>query len=134
MAPRELTFFCDTCKQPVADGDGYIHASHTKILAHQKAMADFAATSEHTGADLAAFLDLPGRAGWQVHHPACDPEKHADYCIYVEQINTWRGLMSMTAHLMGKTWLGSTDWAALLRETASGEGPRILPGDHTRRR
>ncbi len=120
-----LEWRCDHCDQVVHDGAGYIHIDYAAIHATEEARRIWerdrprgAATTVATSIVTVRFGDLaayPPAVPWQVHHTRCDPHPDAgDYWFSVERCRTWPQLVEWTAHLMGKAWIGRTDWRAVL--------------------
>lgn len=119
--PEQLLIVCDACRQPIGDGDGYLHVDHARIVDHRTSRPGVA-----TALSVPALLALPDVARWQAHHHACYPNSESvDYDVPVDQVRTWPLLASATARLMSKTWLASTDWGVLLEDAASGRGRRV---------
>ncbi|MBO4273110.1 hypothetical protein [Microbispora triticiradicis] len=121
-----LVVFCDACRKPIADGDGYLHVDHRKIAEYREHQAASRDAVEVVGVSLAEFLAAPDPARWQAHHTVCAPDDGgASYDVPVAQVRTWPRLASTTARLMGKTWLQHTDWDAVLEGAASAGGRRV---------
>jgi hypothetical protein len=121
-----LVVFCDACRKPISDGDGYLHVDHRQIAEYAAHQAATRHANEVIGVSLAEFLAAPDPARWQAHHTACAPKTDSvDYDIPVAQVRTWPRLISTTARLMGKTWLQHTDWDAVLEGAASAGGRRV---------
>jgi hypothetical protein len=127
----ELDFICDTCGRPVENGDGALYVRLAAIREFPKAHAEWKATRPKDGlVDLPSLLMMPSPIPWHIHHNACAPADEDVYDICVEQVRTWRQLVSWTAHLMSKNWLASTTWGALIGEAAEGRSGRIA--EHAR--
>jgi hypothetical protein len=113
----ELVWICETCSEPIANGAGWVHIDYRDI---NRAEKDLPPESTGFRVDLGAWMDWKP-AHWQVHHKACDPDMDApDYVIDVDRARTHAKLLNWTAHLMGKTWLGNTDWQKLIQRQAAG--------------
>jgi hypothetical protein len=110
-----LTWLCQSCQEPVADGAGYLHVNHTEVHHVQREHADF--DKRHPGVvNMGELLALPDLAEWMVHHATCDPRPESnDYWIGIERIRTHAAVINWTSHLMGKNWLTYTNWINLLR-------------------
>jgi hypothetical protein len=111
----DLVWICETCSKPIDNGTGWVHIDYRDINRAEKDLPP-----EPTGfrVDLGAWMDWKP-AHWQVHHKACDPDMDApDYVIDVDRARTHAKLLGWTAHLMGKTWLDSTDWQELIERQA----------------
>lgn len=123
---QRLTWTCNGCGKPVADGAGYIHVNESRVAEVKrktKEVTDRVRTKSKcvglevwSGGDL---LDLPNREPWRVHHSDCDPEPDSiDYHFDIRRARTHAHLLSWTAHLMRKDWIGSTDWADFIDRMA----------------
>ncbi len=123
-----LTWTCEKCGRPIADGAGYLTLNEAdaarfpeKLVAWQaQAIANnpplLGVHGVIGGADL---LDYPDPVHWEVLHAACDPNPdRGDYWIAVERIRTAASVLRWTAHLWDKDWLMHTDWDALLQRAA----------------
>lgn len=119
----EITAFCESCRQEIAAGCGFIGVRHSEIVrARQAGHGDGS-----TGALVEDFLNGPGEAVWHTFHFACDNGADRDYYqIGSERIATWPAVAWWTSHLMEKTWLAVTDWDTVLRELSDGGGRRRL--------
>lgn len=131
----DITVVCSLCGKPILPGAGWLLVSHSDINRTATAWSEFEERKRaESGIDglvaLDELMDLPGRAAWQAFHRTCDPDLDShDYYIDVERFTTWADVVSWTAHLMGKTWLQHTNWAALLRGLAHGE-PGLIRISH----
>ncbi|WP_030886411.1 hypothetical protein [Streptomyces sp. NRRL F-5053] len=130
---HDLLAYCDTCKAPVADGDGALWADMADVdrTATNTQAWEMLETKQEAGAlsfSAGSLMSYPEPARWQVHHSACNPSPDARaYAVEVHRCRSWADLVWWTAHLMGKTWLQHTDWEDLLQETAEAAGTRITP-------
>ncbi|MFF3242907.1 hypothetical protein ACFYWY_04025 [Streptomyces sp. NPDC002870] len=135
MTAHELKAICDACKQPVDDRDGciwidngMINERQESVRAWEKEGMDRTPAGELVIRNAMEIMNYPGGVRWNVHHSACDLDIDADaYSIEVERLRSWADLAHWTAHLMGKAWLGDTDWRKVLDSAAHGEGTRITP-------
>lgn len=121
---RKLTWICQACGFPIADGTGYLHVDLAKIGQYEAAKAAFKDKHRQDGMlaySAAEWFDaMPPTPRWRIHHRACDPDPDAaDYCIDVETVRTHAGLLGWTAHLLEKSWLRSTTWDDLIRHAAA---------------
>jgi hypothetical protein len=122
----ELDFICDTCGRPVEDRQGALYVRFEAIRDYQSQKAEWQGNRpEHGALDVATLMTMPSRIPWHIHHNECAPTTVDVYDICVEQVRTWRALLGWTAHLMEKTWLPSTTWAALIGDAAEGRSRRI---------
>lgn len=113
-APAVIEWLCDSCGEPVHDGDGMIGVSGNEIARYSEEVSLVEATR---GTRL--LLDWPDPAPWQVCHFGIECELDLDaYTFVIERIRTPALLLSVTAFLMEKTWLDRTDWPAVLRRGA----------------
>lgn len=116
---KRLVWVCEVCRQPVDDGEGYIHVVYHDINTRQRAKLAYDEAQRVKGSwapyDLGALRDLPEEAHWAVHHIKCDPDiSSGDYVINVERARSHAALLHWTAHLMGKAWIEYTDWDDLI--------------------
>ena len=119
---RALVWICDTCRGPIADGDGYLHVNHAEVRDTRQAEREWRERNEQPNGPgglvltpATAWIDYPAPARWQAHHEACDPDPDAwDYHFDVSRARTHAQLLHWTAHLMGKRWMVSTDWLNLI--------------------
>lgn len=133
MEERELIMICGVCQGPIADHKGWLWVDRAAVNAHARAARQW--TKEHEeepgGAvsfGIAEILNYPERVAWKAHHGKCDTDPDAGaYTIDSERISTWADLAHWTAHLMGKSWLSSTDWEKILEGVADGAGSRLRP-------
>lgn len=107
----EVKWTCAECDEEIAAGDGFVRARMSEVHAFDAAMR---ARPEKISYSVADFMELPDRAKWRAHHFRCT-EDDEDYALAVEELRTAWDLVKWTSHLMGKAWLGSTDWADVLR-------------------
>ncbi|KQV20546.1 MULTISPECIES: hypothetical protein [unclassified Kitasatospora] len=133
---RELNIICNACKKPIDDQTGTLWVSNPDLNNYQDAQAAWETRNTMTlpgGAEIvvvnaADLIDHPRRAQWRAHHDACHGETVTTvYEIQAHRLKTWADLVSWTAHLMEKDWLGDTDWAPLLDAATRGESGTIVP-------
>ena len=142
---HDLQVVCETCTQPISDGDGAVWVDH--VEAGQHALRKHARQAErsngeivmHTAAELsddflARFEGQPDFSLWRSHHYACASLGISTYCIPVEELRTFVDVLNWTAHLLEKPWLSGTNWYSMLRvctgKTKSRAG--LLPAWHRR--
>lgn len=106
----ELTMTCEQCEKPVIEREGFIGISH-----EERRRAEAAEAKKRTPLDVT----------WRVRHYACAAGDLDIYGINPAELHTWKALARWTSHLMGKPWIGLTDWDVLLEEIAKGDGSRI---------
>jgi hypothetical protein len=118
-AERRIVWFCQECRQPIRDDEGYVEVLFRDIQEYEARYAEWKAKKPNLIAVPATYyFDCPQQARWRIHHRACDPESEQDgYWFGVERIRTHAEVLSWTAHLMEKNWLKHTDWIALIRST-----------------
>lgn len=117
----ELTWSCAVCSTPVADGAGFLTVDMPSVQEVDQAWDDF--REKHPGGyDLTELIDMPDQVRWRAVHEACE-EEGSSYSIEIAKVRTHAGLLKWTAHLMGKRWLSSTDWAEVIDRQA---GPQHL--------
>lgn len=119
----DMRFTCDECKKPIPSLDGHIY-----VLMHDVEVAEIAAPAlreefstelpgggrAYSGADLLRMPDKTAR--WRTVHDTCTPAEHENiYSIDLSRIDTYEKALHWTGHLMGKTWLASTNWGAVIR-------------------
>lgn len=113
-----ITWTCQHCHGPIADGTGWITIERSDAYQHAREVKEWRASLESphyiTGAEL---RDLPDKPRWNITHSTCDEvEDVTDYTIAIERIRTERDLLSWSAHLLGKTWIQHTDWDRVIRK------------------
>ncbi|MEW6473029.1 MAG: hypothetical protein AB1679_12230 [Actinomycetota bacterium] len=114
-----LTWYCDACGEPIADGEGYLEVSVTEANAVRQAWKDARKAKQResgcvvwSGGELAA---MPDQAPWMAWHSRCDPNPDGSgYWFWVERCRTAAQLLDWTAHLAGKSWFKHTSWTSLL--------------------
>ena len=108
---------CDVCGKAVIGRTGYVCVSYDAIHEHERQVEEW----EHSDGvqDIGwgkvitgdALFDYPKAAPWRIYHADCDPQPGSnDYSIGVKSCSTYADLLARTAHLLGKSWLESTDW------------------------
>lgn len=126
MRAPKLIWPCDVCKKPIADGTGYLHISAAGLSAYKRDLAVW--YEEHPGTfhNLGELMDMPDEVRWEAHHHDCDPDSDtADYWFRVSEVRTHAGLLRWTAHLMGKSWIGDTNWDHVIRGQADSGGLEV---------
>jgi hypothetical protein len=120
---NDLILICETCGFPITGNTGSLYVRTAELVAYREELQVWRAASSSrdgliSGAEL-MLLPLP--VHWRTGHDKCrtDHDEEA-YEIDAPLFTSWASLAKWTAHLMGKNWLPSTDWAHLLREV-SGE-------------
>jgi hypothetical protein len=123
----DLTITCERCRKPVAPGSGFLGVSLREVTRAERAeQAYYQAHPRAEAVSLSVLADeFPDDVPWRSRHYVCAPAADADaYEIAADQLRTWADLARWTAHLLGKNWLGVTDWDDMLRE-AAGEIPSM---------
>ncbi|GAA1429321.1 hypothetical protein GCM10009601_44330 [Streptomyces thermospinosisporus] len=130
----ELISICDACKQAIADGEGGLWVDMSEVeqaSINERAWEQLEAEQHESGVRTfsgESIQSYPDPARWRVHHYSCDPSPSANsYAIEVHRCRSWADLVWWTAHLMGKSWLGQTDWDELLQQASESAGNRITP-------
>lgn len=118
--PRPLVWMCDACKKAIDDNDGHLWVDLSDAEDVRQGRREWEEKHDTgRGVSLADFADLPDPTQWRRHHRGCDPAPDAlAYDIGVERVRTHAHLLSWSAHLSGKTWIGCTDWFELMRVMA----------------
>lgn len=126
---RGIVWFCDECRTPVADREGWIHCveaerfSYAQGIRERKSAASAIPAQRQSSwvhVSASEILGRPSPARWWIHHRECDPDiDSVDYCIDIERIRTPLQVIHWTAHLMGKRWLRDTAWDELLESVSS---------------
>ena len=105
---------CESCGESVTLR-GALTLRYAELWAHEAAREAWEAG---TGT-------YPERVRWHVLHDDCTPAgvaRGGEYMILAEQLATWQDVAGWTAHLIGKPWLPSTDWGALLIRAGAKDG------------
>jgi predicted GIY-YIG superfamily endonuclease len=119
---RRLVWVCQECRQPISDGDGYIHVDRAAVQQAEAETAEWYKKYDTSlGVNLGQLLELPRSVPWEVHHRHCDPhpEREGDYWFDVARARTHASLLHWTAHLMSKRWLKFTAWDAFITTAAA---------------
>jgi hypothetical protein len=121
----ELDFVCDVCGRQVEDGDGSLYVRDVDLQVARADQSEWQRVHGGGPVSIGQLMSFPPDALWLIHHDRCRPAESDGYDIAVEQVRTWRDLVRWTAHLMEKSWLPSTNWAALIGGAAEGRNHRI---------
>lgn len=57
---------------------------------------------------------------WAPIHTLCMDKGWDYYAIPVDELRDAEGVVSWTAHLLGKVWLANSNWDAIIRSTVKG--------------
>lgn len=133
LAPA-ITWSCEICGYPIKDGHGYIELPSAERARYVHEMAAWEARHgrELSSSDTAddntltqmrmrvitgsMLMRLPRLGHWRALHRACDPHPGSGgYWFDVGRARTTGELLDWTLHLMEKRWIGTTDWAGLVR-------------------
>lgn len=98
-----LTWKCDVCRRPVADHTGSIYVPFAEI--------------QDAGVVTKAWIPSGPHetAHWRVNHQECRQDQdESGYGFGVNQIRTMGQALAWTIHLMGKSWVGDSDWEAFI--------------------
>lgn len=134
MSP--LRMVCEGCGRDVtASAAAVIHVSHSDVAGYEREQRQWEGHRIATRGDLATLLTpsellaMPLEASWAVHCDGCNPHKDPDgsmcgncYWFSLDRCQTAEQLLRWTAHLMGKAWLGSTDWPVLIERVLALQG------------
>lgn len=135
---RELNIICQACDKPLGDtGDklGNLWIGHADVTAYVDARQAWDAKNTTHNPDgstttVTGYMELaswPDRPKWRAHHLACDDGEVSElYAIPSNELRTWANLVSWTAQLSAKTWIGNTNWFQLTRAVAAGESTLIV--------
>ncbi|WP_280298761.1 hypothetical protein [Nocardia neocaledoniensis] len=108
---QRITWFCIKCGGEIKRDNGYITCDDGEALRLMK--TDFTEGPFGT-LDLKALM-LADYPRWISLHKDCDDSgRPADYWFEVSSCNTMKKLIHWTGHLMGKGWIGCTDWDQIL--------------------
>lgn len=121
----QITWLCDGCKKPVANGTGHMEVRYADISAYKKARAAWHDANPGRMIHGGALLDFPDRARWHVWHKKCDPDPEEEFPVYwfdIERIRTHAQVLKWTAHLMGKRWFEDTNWDQVIWTALRGFG------------
>jgi hypothetical protein len=120
---HDLQAICDSCLAPIAEGEGHVWTDqHVSLKEARKARGESVEWMDNDPITDIADTLLVGEAGvaWHVTHAECAPRMPSwAYAIPVERITTWPAFLHWTAHLMGKGWLGATDWDRLIHRAVN---------------
>ncbi|MDO5681236.1 MAG: hypothetical protein Q4G46_00205 [Propionibacteriaceae bacterium] len=116
----DVTWICDSCSRPIADGDGYVQVLYDDKRRYRQERKAWDAAHLGRIRCAADLLALPEPAKWHALHTDCDPSPGTGYGFGVERIRTYRDALEWTVHLMGKVWLQDTDWDYLLERVLRG--------------
>jgi hypothetical protein len=133
VTSETITWRCEVCGLPIADDEGYVCVSYSDLRQRKDAArawdARLAATDpkpkpgERVGYLVCAaeYVDHPGLVHWRVLHEKCDPASETidDYWIRVHRLRTHAQVVRVTADVLGKKWVGETDWSSVLRSTVT---------------
>lgn len=127
----EFTFLCAGCGSPVEDDSGHLGVDRRAAYAQ----------GQWEEASRAGSIKSPivSRARWEAWHTTCRIELEefgADgvggegegwrYEIWINNVRTPSLVLARTAHLMGKRWIGDTDWQDIIGRLAVGAPPTRL--------
>lgn len=114
VTDKDVTWFCDVCREPVADHDGYLGVDVLEASRISELWKEHSA-SHPLGSSLNEMPD-DTETGWYAVHAACgpDPEPASDYVIGIERIRTLRHVLHWTGHLMDKPWVNYTNWGRIV--------------------
>tara|TARA_R100000935_G_scaffold55231_1_gene84980 strand:+ start:328 stop:693 length:366 start_codon:yes stop_codon:yes gene_type:complete len=110
---------CQYCEKTISDGNGYIYMDKARAYEVRQAVKQWKADRASKWLSGDDLLSYPEAAKWVTCHRACDPDAEGNsYWVDVARLRTAENLLSWTAHLMGKNWLDSTNWASIIRAKA----------------
>lgn len=115
-----LTWTCEVCQFPIADQEGRLAVDLDAVTEVEEAIRVW--KQRHPDSvTIDELMTYPDPVAWTGGHYKCKADIYAnDYGFDVDQINTHAALLARTAHLLGKRWLGATDWDEVIR-TKAGE-------------
>jgi hypothetical protein len=118
-----VTWTCEVCGQPIADGEGYVAMSYAELHEYKPALKAWeeriaeAYPGPWRAYPFSELHDHPSPVRWHVLHGRCDPRPEGDdYWIGTERIRTAADVISWSAHLLEKNWIQDTTWSDVLRE------------------
>jgi hypothetical protein len=101
---------CAVCGDVIKDGDGYITVNLEDALRYESV-----SSPRQTSNSVAGTFNEPVAEQlviWQALHPQCDPEPEVlAYSLEIEDVRTVSALLDRSAHVKGKSWSRSTDFA-----------------------
>ncbi len=105
---------CQSCKEPIADGEGFFELFTWKVREYREAVKAW--ETEHPGRShsLAELLSLPDVPHWRILHFKCNPTEEEGYWFAIERMRTPEQMLSWTAHLMDKHWFRDTNWSQVI--------------------
>lgn len=126
-----IRMICEHCARPVHSGRGGVRlydddlaTAETAYEAHQAAQAAAAQILDPLATALSSedLMRTPSPARWRVEHDRCATTGGA-YAIDAGRLATVLDALEWTVHLMGKTWIGHTDWSKFIdRQVLTPEG------------
>jgi hypothetical protein len=123
---KRVTYTCNTCKQYVDDGQGYLAVSISEAsdrVHHRRAATARTSGDGFSSISMEDLMAGPGDARWRVFHTTCDPEPEGNsYTYEVHRARTAEQLLARTLHLQGKNWYDGTDWADFVRRSMADAG------------
>ncbi len=104
LQQNAITWICDECGQPIADGAGGLGVDVAASIERGRPSerADRAATPVE----------------WVAVHLECNSGGTPGYWIAVDRLRTATQLLDWSAHLAGKRWASGTDWWRVVRRVA----------------
>lgn len=113
--PGTLDWVCSECSLPINDGEGSLWINASEHWAYIDGMQEWRREHPKDRAHtIGEILKQPGHVRWHSTHRECSSDEDKEYWLAVEKVRTPAQLLATTAHLMGKNWLGDTDWASIL--------------------
>ncbi len=127
-ATAELIATCETCTNPIADGQGFLWVDLGEAMDRWRTYCEWRKANDRARfIPIGTLTELPDETPWRVHHiQGCDPGPAGNsYSIEISRVRTFADLLRWTGHLAGKNWLESTDWMELIQSVAAGTDRRL---------
>lgn len=131
---NSCVLLCDVCRTPVTGRNGYLQIDEVKAAHRQQAVKGWEDRHRTPGGGVSFNIadktdPPPARVHWDIYHEACDPDpENQGYSIPADACATYDQLLVWTAHLLEKTWLPDTDWAATIRRILQDSGSTARTG------
>ena len=105
---------CDKCGMTVPPEDGVIAIGKVEMEVAETEGQAWELAHQGEPMSLEEMLTAPQSAKWQWGHQACIPED-GGYSIDADRFDSLGKALDFTLHMMEKTWVLHTDWAAFVR-------------------
>lgn len=114
---QQIEWICHVCKASIDNTLGGVWITYRHI---RKASTPSPQTGAMSVPEILASLE--DDPTWRATHDRCTNWETLDdsYWLPVESLRTPTTLLNWTAHLLGKTWLPSTNWDDIIRQAIEG--------------